>query len=200
MAVDIDEAKVERNEFGLWLGWTLATALGMILGYLPSVFFVGELDYGIARVIVPLLAGLILGVAQWLVLRGYVTSSYDWIINHAGGWVVGYAIGLFVVSLLSTIPFGALIGFLLFGVIVAIFQWPVLRREIPHIWSWILANVIGWTLGAFISQLVVGAVSQNAVPTLVVNTLLTVGITGLIAGAVTALALIWIVRKPEISR
>src|SRR6266545_3381595 len=124
MAIDIDERKVERNEFGLWLSWTIATALGMMLGYLPAALIIGDLELGIARVIVPLFAGLILGCAQWLVLRGYVHESHHWILHHAGGWVVGYAIGLFVVFLLAAIPFGALVGFLLFGVIVAVFQWP----------------------------------------------------------------------------
>src|SRR5512147_836333 len=127
MAIDIDEAKVERNEFGLWLAWTLATTLGMLLGYLPAAFIVGEMDYGIARVVVPLLAGVLIGLAQWLVLRGYVTNSRDWILYHAGGWAVGYAIGLFVVQALSGVPFGGLLGFILFGGIVAVFQWPVLR-------------------------------------------------------------------------
>jgi hypothetical protein len=197
MAIDIDEAKVERNEFGLWLGWTLATAIGMILGYLTAAFIIGDLDLGIARVVVPLLAGLFIGVAQWLVLRGYVTSSHDWILNHAGGWVVGYALGLFVVQALAQVAFGALVGFILFGIIVALFQWPVLRREIPHLLFWILANVIGWTLGAFVSQLIAGVLFNGAPPSLVTSTLVSVGITGLIAGAITAVALIWIVRKPE---
>ena len=34
MSIDIDEAKVKRNEFGLWIAWTLATTLGMLVGYL----------------------------------------------------------------------------------------------------------------------------------------------------------------------
>ena len=55
--IDIDEAKVARNEFGLWLGWTLATALGMLLGFLPSLILINYLDLQWARVIVPLLAG-----------------------------------------------------------------------------------------------------------------------------------------------
>ena len=32
MSIDIDEAKVERNEVGLWLAWTAATTLGMLIG------------------------------------------------------------------------------------------------------------------------------------------------------------------------
>jgi hypothetical protein len=197
MTVDINEAKVKRNEFSLWLSWTLATALGMLAGYLSVAPFVSSLDLGIARVIVPIVSGIFLGLAQWLVLRPYISKSYDWILNHAVGWVVGYSLGLFVVQLLSKTPLGMLIGFISFGVIVALFQYPALRREIPHLATWILANVIGWTLGAYLSLLAAGVFFQNQVPTTFTSVLVSVGITGLVAGAITGLALIWIVRQPD---
>jgi small-conductance mechanosensitive channel len=197
MTVDINEAKVKRNEFSLWLSWTLATALGMLAGYLSVAPFVSSLDLGIARVIVPIVSGIFLGLAQWLVLRPYISKSYDWILNHAVGWVVGYTLGLFVVQLLSKTPLGMLIGFISFGVIVALFQYPALRREIPHLATWILANVIGWTLGAYLSLLAAGVFFQNQVPTTFTSVLVSVGITGLVAGAITGLALIWIVRQPD---
>jgi len=197
MTIDIDEAKVQRKGFNLWLAWTLSTTLGMVVGYLPIALIIQDIELGIARIITPLLAGVVIGLAQWIVLRGYITRSYDWILNHAGGWVIGYAIGLFVVQLLSSFPLGALVGFVLFGIIVAVFQWPILRREVPNLWFWILANVIAWTLGAFISQSVAASLNQSTGISLVSNTLITVGVTGLVAGAITALALIWIVRKPE---
>jgi hypothetical protein len=197
MTIDIDETKVKRNEFGLWFSWTLATALGMLIGYLPLALLVGSFDLGVARVIVPIITGVILGLAQWLVLRPYVSNSYDWILNHAVGWVVGFTLGLYVVQLLSKTTLGMLVGFISFGVIVALFQYPILRREIPHLSTWILANVIGWTLGAYLSLLAVGVFFQNAVPTTFTRVLVTVGITGLIAGATTAVALIWIVRQPD---
>jgi len=197
MAIDIDETEVKRNKFILWLAWTLATTLGMLIGYLPLAFLVSSLDLGIARVIVPIISGILLGLAQWLALRPYVTKSYDWILNHAVGWVVGFTLGLYVVQLLSKTAIGSLVGFICFGVIVALFQYPVLRREIPHLATWILANVIGWTLGAYLSQLAAGVFFHNAVPTTFISVLVSVGITGLVAGAVTALALIWIVRQPD---
>ncbi len=197
MTIDIDETKVKRNEFGLWGAWTLATAFGMLIGYLPLAFLVGSLDLGVARVIVPIISGIFLGLAQWVVLRPYVTRSYDWILNHAAGWVVGFTLGLLVVQLLSKTSLGMLIGFISFGLIVALFQYPVLRREIPHLGTWIVANVIGWTLGAFLSQLVASALFQNVLPTTFTSVLVTVGVTGLVAGAITALALIWIVRQPD---
>jgi len=77
MTIVIDETKVKPNEFGLWLAWTLATALGMLIGYLPLAFLVGSLDLGFARVIVPIISGIFLGLAQWLLLGPYVSRSYD---------------------------------------------------------------------------------------------------------------------------
>jgi hypothetical protein len=197
MTIDIDESKVERHEFRLWFAWTLATALGMLLGYLPLAYLVGTLDLGIARIIVPIITGVLLGLAQWLVLRPYVSKSYDWVLNHAAGWVVGYTLGLYVVQLLSKTPLGMLVGFIFFGVMIALFQYPILRREIPHLATWILANVLGWTLGAYLSQLAASILFQNSTPTTFTSVLVTVGITGLVAGAITGLALIWIVRQPD---
>jgi Na+/proline symporter len=124
----------------------------MLIGYLPLAFLVGSLDLGVARVIVPIISGISLGLAQWRVLRPYISKSYGWILNHAVGWVVGLTLGLFFVQLLSKTPLGMLVGFMSFGLIVALFQYPVLRREIPHLATWILANVIGWTLGAYLGQ------------------------------------------------
>lgn len=197
MSIDIDEAKVERNEVGLWLAWTAATTLGMLIGYLPLALVVGSLDLGLARVIVPIITGILLGLAQWLVLRPYIVHSHDWILNHAAGWVVGFSVGLFIVQLLSKTPLGMLLGFIAFGAIVALFQYPTLRREIPHLSTWILANVIGWTLGAYLSQLAGGVFLHNTAPSALVSVLVSVGITGLVAGAITGLALIWIVRQPD---
>lgn len=198
MAIDIDETRFNRNEFGVWLEWTLATAVGLMVGYLPSVWLVGGLELGLARVVVPLLAGVLIGVAQWLVLRQYVVGSHDWILNLAGGWVAGYALGLFVVQELSRSPLGALAGFILFGGIVALFQWPVLRREVPHIIPWILANVAGWTLGSYLSSLAGGAWLGGRHASLLATTLLTAGVTGLVAGAIIGLALVWTIRKPDL--
>jgi hypothetical protein len=197
MTIDIDESKLERHEFSLWLAWTLATVLGLLAGYLPLALLVGSLDLGLARVLVPVITGILLGLAQWIVLRPYLTRSADWVLNHAVGWVVGFAIGLFIVQWLSKTPLGTLFGYITFGVLISLFQYPVLRREIPHLSVWMLVNVIGWTGGAYLSQLAAGAIFQNALPNTLSSALVSVGITGLVAGAITAIGLIWIVRQPD---
>lgn len=197
MTIDIDEAKVNRNEFGLWLGWTLATAVGMLLGFLLSIPLVNLLDLEWARVIVPLFAGFLIGLSQWAVLRNYVVDTTDWILAAGTSWAVGYALGLFLINSLASTALGGLVGYILFGVIVAIMQWPILRREIPHVLPWIIANVLGWTLGFYLSQLALNLFVNDPAIAPVVSTSVISSISGLVAGAITGIALIWIVRQPE---
>jgi hypothetical protein len=199
MTIDIDEAKVERSEIGLWLGWTLATAGGMLLGFLPTVLLVDVLNLGLAQIIVPVLAGTIIGFSQWIVLRRYVTTSSNWILAGGTSWAAGYVLGLLLVQTLPSTMFVEVIGYLLFGVIVALVQWPVLRREIPNLFTWMLASSLGWAAGFWTSQAVLplfftGPAIEPAVSTTVIAVT-----SGLVAGAITGIALVWIVRRPELT-
>jgi len=197
MTIDLDEVKVNRNEFGLWLGWTLATAVGMLLGFLLSIPIVNLLDLQWARVIVPVLAGFLIGLSQWFALRSYLIDATDWVLAGGTSWAVGYVLGLFLINSLSSSFVGGFLAYALFGFIVAIVQWPVLRREIPNVWAWILANVIGWMLGFYLSQVALGLFFNDPAINPVASTSVISGVSGLVAGAVTGLALVWIVRQPE---
>ena len=154
MTIDIDEVKVERNELGLWLGWTLATAGGMLLGFLPTILLVNVLDLGLAQIAVPVLAGTVIGFAQWLVLRRYVTASTQWDWTDGISWAAGYILGLLLIQMLPSTVFAAFIGYFLFGVIVALVQWPVLRREIPQVFTWLVASAVAWAVGYWASRAV----------------------------------------------
>ena len=197
MTIDINEAKVARNEFGMWLEWTLATAFGMILGFLPSIVLVNLMDLALARFIVPLFAGFLVGLAQWVVLRKYVNEVADWVLAAGASWAVGYALGLLIMNGLTGTGLDGFVGYVLFGVIVALVQWPILRREIPNVWLWVLANVIGWTAGFYLSQISLDLFFNDPVINPVASTSVLSGVSGLVAGAITGFALIWIVRQPE---
>jgi hypothetical protein len=197
MTIDIDEVKVERNELGLWLGWTLATAGGMLLGFLPTILLVNVLNLGLAQIAVPVLAGTVIGSAQWLVLRSYVTHNTRWDWTDGISWAAGYILGLLLIQLLPSTVFAAFIGYFLFGVIVALVQWPVLRREIPQVLTWLIASAVAWAVGYWASQAVLSLFTDPLIAP-VVGTAVIAITSGLVAGAITGLALIWIVRKPEV--
>jgi hypothetical protein len=198
MTIDIDEAKVERSEIGLWLGWTVATAGGMLLGFLPTIPLVNLLDLGIAQIAVPVLAGTVIGFAQWIVLRRYLTSHSNWELADGVSWAAGYILGLLLVQSLPSTFFIATLGYFLFGLIVAILQWPVLRREIPNLLVWVLANVVGWAVGFWTSQAVLPLFFTDPLVEPALSTTVIAVTSGLVAGGITGLALIWIVRKPEL--
>jgi hypothetical protein len=198
MTIDIDEVKVERNELGLWLGWTLATAGGMLLGFLPTILLVDVLNLGLAQIAVPVLAGTVIGFAQWLVLRRYVTASTQWDWTDGISWAAGYILGLLLIQLLPSSVFAAFIGYFLFGAIVAMVQWPVLRREIPQVFTWMVASAVAWAVGYWVSQAVLSLFTDPLIEPVVGTTVIAVT-SGLVAGAITGLALIWIVRKPEVA-
>ena len=198
MTIDIDEAKVERNEFGLWLGWTLATAGGMLIGFLPSIFLVNVLSLGLAQIVVPALAGTLVGLAQWVALRRFLTAHSDWILATGASWALGYVVGLFLIQHMPATVLGSLFGYLLFGAIVALVQWPLLRREIPHLLVWMIASAIGWTAGFWASQAVLPLFYNGSLIPPAVSTTVIAVTSGLVAGAFTGLALVWIVRQPDV--
>ena len=197
MAIDISEAKVQRNEFGMWLGWTLATAAGMLVGFLSLLLFFDFLGLGIYRVLTPLWAGMLVGLFQWMVLRRYLTYTVDWIFTGVAAWSLAYALGLMIIQILSASLLGAVIAYSIFGVIIAAVQWPVLRREIPNVLPWVLANIVGWALGAYLSPWALTLFTAGAPASQWLISGVISAVTGLIAGGITGFALVWIVRKPE---
>ena len=197
MTIDIDERKVERNELGMWVGWTIATAFGMLVGFLLTIPLVNVLDLAIARLAVPVVAGALIGFSQWIVLKQYVTASTDWILAGGAAWAAGYALGLLLMLNLPNTLVAGILGSLIFGAIVAQVQWPVFRREIPNSWMWIISSAVGWTIGFLASQGALSLFSNEPAIHPAVSTAVIAGTNGLVAGAITGLALIWIVRRPE---
>jgi hypothetical protein len=197
MTIDIDEVKVERNELGLWLGWTLATAGGMLIGFLPTILLVNVLNLGLAQIVVPVFAGTLVGLAQWAALRRFLTATSDWILAGGTSWAVGYVLGLFLIQNMPATVFAGIAGYLLFGAIVALVQWPLLRREIPHLLVWMIASAVGWAAGFWASQAVLLLFYTGPTIAPAVSTTVIAVTSGLIAGAITGVALIWIVREPD---
>lgn len=197
MTIDLDEAKIERNEFGLWLGWTLATAGGMLVGFLLTIPLINLLELGFARILVPILAGSLIGFSQWIVLRQYLTTSTDWVLAGGTGWAAGYALGLLLIESLSSTFLAGIAAYLLFGVIVALVQWQDLRREIPSKLTWVLANSLGWAAGLGASQIALNLFFSDPIIEPAVSTAVIAVTSGLVAGAITGIALIWIAGRPD---
>ena len=112
---------------------------------------------------------MIMGMAQWLVLRARIRRAGWWIIASAVGWVVGLA----VITVASPSAAGAVFGAVL-GATTGTAQWLVLRLSVYQAGWWIVISILGWALGPIFGATLVGG----------------------IVGAVTGVSLELLVRHP----
>lgn len=143
--------------WGFWGQWTLANAIAWGVAFL----IINDLYDVIWNAIVNISAiigrsatmsvfgalfGVILGLAQWIVLRRQMRKS--------GGWVAATTIACAIIWMipwslsrpLERIVSGLLLGFL---------QWLVLRRHYQGVYWWIVVSGLSWAAGELASQWVV---------------------------------------------
>lgn len=121
-----------RINWNLWFQWVFASTIGWVIGW----FFVGE----------PMV-GLVLGIAQWLVIRPYGDRLGWWLVATAVGWVAGW--GLILAGWITP-PNAGLIGAVLsgafIGTVLGLVQWLVLNRLVYLAAWWILASAVAWSI------------------------------------------------------
>lgn len=187
---------VERSRVGwrFWLLWVLASTVGSLAGFFVG-FVVGAVveeilpNYGSAAIAAGVGAGV--GILQWFVLR--------WRVSRSGWWVLASILGLAVAAVLGTAvalaggdpttPWGFAGVLVVGGAMAGLMQWFVLRRQVSRAGWWVLASTVGWA----VSGPVLGLSAQYGMyfSPLVVSLGGGVGL-----GAVTGLALVWLLRQP----
>jgi hypothetical protein len=156
------------NDWKLGVWWSLATLAGFIVGLI--ILFAG-LGAAINH-FPPFLFGLTLGcifglscaVTQWLALRRLVSPW--WVAATFAAWAIFWTVNLAGLlgtgsgvtgKILEGLGHGAL-----FGALLGLFQWLVLRSRAANAHYWILANVIGWSLAAALGDGVKAALRSEA--------------------------------------
>jgi hypothetical protein len=116
-------------------------------------------------------AGFAISLLQSFVLQRKISHPVQWVIACTIGWAIAWLIVLFAV------PNGLEIvnGFVV-GLAMGIAGWLVLRREVRWAGWWIMLSIVGWTTGL---ALLPGFLS-----------------TGATAGALTGIALEFLLRNP----
>jgi hypothetical protein len=133
-----------NTEIRWWVGWLVAFLAFPIGGALATAILGG------------LIAGGVLGLFQWLALRGRLNIGWWWIVATAAGLAVGVALGVAIFGAATTLE--ALIQRAIpAGLALGIAQSLVLLRHYRAGWLWIPAIAVLYPLGWFITTQVIGA-------------------------------------------
>jgi hypothetical protein len=159
--VGVAQSLLLRKRVSAYYWWALASAIGWAVGFwvyqdfmLPFLFDDGAF-FGLSSVIANfLMVGLMVGVAQWLLLRRWCRRAGWWILASSLGWS---GVGL-TWALSSDSPF-FFTGFVVWGAVTGgILVW-ILRQPTPNetakdhtvfrgLWlEWVVATALGTAVG-----------------------------------------------------
>jgi hypothetical protein len=178
--------------WGFLFQWMLATTVGMIIsGGILVIIMKSLISNGFnptsieSAMIFGSLTGASLGLMQWLVLRRHTSIAGWWVLSTTlsltGGEVITWG------TLVPSIP--SWIGFSLIGILVGGSQWLILKQYSSRAFSWVFASLLGWAafeeLTVRIAKMLPLELRYLAWP---MGTIL--------MGAVTGVALIYLLRHP----
>jgi hypothetical protein len=180
---------------GFSLLWILVTMIGLVVGLAMMFAGVGAAINNVTPMVFGGMfggvLGLVCGFAQWLVLRRQLENVTTWIVATFLGWAIFWSLnmaGLFgegngvAGKVLEGLDHGAL-----FGLLLGIFQWLVIRNKLQNAGWWVLVNLGGWSLGAAIGDGVKAALKIEAPLEIVLGLL--------VATILAAFSMAWLIRN-----
>ena len=197
---------VERSQvgWGFWLKWVLASTVGVVVGSI-MVLVIGLLIYGLLEElfgsagtdivfefwltwwVMGIMLGIGVGILQWLVLRRRITGAGWWVLASAAAGAVIFQGDLESLSFGLPLRFTGIVA--LGGAVAGILQWLVLRGKVSRAGWWVLASTVGWGLSIAVLRALEWGVTDDCelVPQVV---------SGVVLGAITGAALVWLLLQP----
>jgi len=182
-------------QWSLLLIWITLSASGVGIGILAaSILAFGVFPNGsfiAVSIVGGFVAGLIIGLAQWFLLRQLINEVGWWILATSVGSAIGSPLGAITQAIAGNFLTGMLsasLGSAMIGIIFGFLQWLILRKKFARASIWIVATAIGNAAGSVATKtLNLGPLGNFAGEI----------VHGLAFGLVTGLALIWLSQKSQ---
>jgi hypothetical protein len=137
-------------EWRFWAGWGLAF-IGFPLGGLAATGLVGGVTTPLEGLVGGLATGAVIGLTQWLALRGRLALTPWWIAATAAGMGAGLALGIALLGIDTaggTLPLRGLVT----GAGIGIAQFVLLRGSTARSLLWPLVVAGGWAIGWLVTR------------------------------------------------
>ena len=183
-----------------WLAWLFATTIGIVVfvgAAIPIGYGAGEavmqiagetVGMSVTGAVFGLAIGAGLGVPQALILQPRIGRAGGWAMGSLGGGVIAGAVSLpLAFAFFGQTPATAIVGFSLMGLCMSLGQWLAIRGQIPRAGWWVLAGAMSIAVGLAVGVLLGGEGRE----------LLSLSVTGAVAGALTGGAMLALLRQPR---
>lgn len=162
-----------QPRWSFYLGWVMLNFIAFVVAWYiawalisPITGIVGGAIQGhgqsrttdddmFVNVLLPTI-GLLTGILQYTLLRRYLPHMAGWIAATFLGWLMPFATGYLLLTVLElgNDTFSITFGMFLIGATVAVPQWWMLRKRVRYASWWILAQGFGWSVTGLLSSLV----------------------------------------------
>jgi hypothetical protein len=132
--------------------WPLAIVVGIPIGGYAANIIVGKVDSVAAALLGGLIAGAIIGAAQWLALRSFV--PWAWVVATSVGMAAGLTAGAALVDYGISRGDLALMGAVTGLAVGGLQTFLLARRGSGALW-WLLVNPPAWALAWFVTTFVI---------------------------------------------
>ncbi len=92
LVIGLAQWLVLRQAIPLSPGWIAVTGVGMTVGLALGTALFGTENAGNPLIFRAVVTGLVIGIAQWLLLREHVAMNIWWIPVMAGAWAIAWVI------------------------------------------------------------------------------------------------------------
>ncbi|MGB6297015.1 MAG: hypothetical protein WBF90_12645 [Rivularia sp. (in: cyanobacteria)] len=202
----------ENNSLKLWERWVIASTIAQIIGWFIAAYLTQAIDkFGIENIyqillLLGTLEGLLLGFAQWLVLRRHIRYAGYWILFTTAGVLISWFMGLTVSAVIglfyaanlhqkitTLIEEVALLGAAV-GTVIGYAQWLILKTVSKQAIWWVFANALAWTLGVVVAFIGAGIETPffNIHASLIA--IATGGLMGIVISSITGIFLVWLLK------
>ena len=203
----------ENNSLKLWERWVIANTIAQSIGWFVAAHLSQTIDKFDIENLYPILLligtleGLLLGFAQYLVLRRYIQKANYWILFTTVGVLVSWFMGLTVSAVIglfyaanlhqkitTLINEIALLGAAI-GIVIGCAQWLILKAVSKQAIWWVFTNALAFSLGLVIAFIGAGI---DLSPGLNIHTSLiavaTGGVIGIAISSITGIVLVWLLK------
>ena len=203
----------ENNSLKLWERWVIANTIAQSIGWFVAAHLSQTIDKFDIENLYPILLligtleGLLLGFAQYLVLRRYIQKANYWILFTTVGVLVSWFMGLTVSAVIglfyaanlhqkitTLINEIALLGAAI-GTVIGCAQWLILKAVSKQAIWWVFTNALAFSLGLVIAFIGAGI---DFSPGLNIHTSLiavaTGGVMGIAISSITGIVLVWLLK------